>query len=82
MSENGHDIHAHFPEHREALHALKLNSAHYRELADRYHGLARRIARIEEGLDPVSDDLLEELKKQRLEILDKTAAMIMQKSPA
>lgn len=82
MSESGHDIHAHFPEHRDALHALKLNSPHYRELSDRYHGLAQRIARIEEGLEPVSDDLLEELKKQRLDILDKIAAMITQESLA
>lgn len=80
MSESGHDIHAHFREHSEALHKLKMNNPHYRELSDRYHGLAQRIARGEHGLDPVSDDLLEELKKQRLDILDQIAAMIAQET--
>lgn len=79
MSEAGHDIHAHFPAHREALHALKLSSPCYRDLAERYHGLAHRIARIEQQLEAASDELLEELKKQRLEILDKVSAMISEK---
>lgn len=76
MSENGHDLHALFPAQRDILHALKLDSAHYRDLADRHHLLAHEIARIEGGLEPASDDRLEALKKQRLDLLDQIAAMI------
>jgi hypothetical protein len=39
MSETGHDLQALFPAQRETLHLLKLESAQYRELADRHHAL-------------------------------------------
>lgn len=81
MSEYSHDLHALFPAQQEILHALKLNSAHYRALADRHHALAQEIARIEGGLEPASDDRLEDLKKQRLHLLDEIAAMIAEKLP-
>lgn len=82
MSENGHDLHTLFPAQPEILHALKLNNAAYRDLADRHHVLALEISRIEGGLEPASDDRLEELKKQRLEILDEIAAMIAERLDA
>ena len=76
MSELGHDLHALFPEQGEALHALKLESPQFRQLAERHHALTQEISRIETGLDAASDDRLEELKKQRLSLLDEVAAMI------
>lgn len=82
MSEVGHDLHALFPAQREILHALKLESAHYRELADRHHELIQQILRIEGGLDAASDDRLEDLKKQRLSLLDEVAAMIAERQDA
>jgi uncharacterized protein YdcH (DUF465 family) len=82
MSELGHDLHALFPAQREILHALKLNSAHYRLLADRHHELVQQISRIEGGLDAASDDRLEELKKQRLNLLDEVAAMVADRQEA
>ncbi|MCB4860377.1 DUF465 domain-containing protein [Sphingobium sp. PNB] len=82
MSELGHDLHALFPAQREILHALKLESAHYRDLADRHHELAQQIYRMEAGLDAASDDRLEGLKKQRLSLLDEVAAMIAERQDA
>ena len=82
MSELGHDLHALFPAQREILHALKLESAHYRDLADRHHKLAQQIYRIEARLDAASDDRLEDLKKQRLSLLDEVAAMIAERQDA
>ncbi len=82
MSENGHDLHALFPAQREILHTLKLNSAHYRQLADRHHALAQEITRIEAGTEPASDDRLEGLKKQRLGLLDEIAALIAERLDA
>jgi uncharacterized protein YdcH (DUF465 family) len=76
MSENGHDLHALFPAQTEILHALKIESEHYRTLADRHHDLVLEIDRIEAGLEPASDERLEALKKQRLGILDEIAEMI------
>ncbi|AMK23001.1 MULTISPECIES: YdcH family protein [Sphingomonadaceae] len=82
MSELGHDLHTLFPAHREILHALKLESPHYRELAHRHHELTRQIYRIEGGLDATSDDRLEDLKKQHLRLLDEVAELIADKLDA
>ncbi len=76
MSELGHDLHALFPAQTAILHKLKLDSEHYRTLALRHHALTQAIGRIEAGLDAASDDRLEELKKQRLVVLDDIAGMI------
>jgi len=76
MSDHGHDLHAEFPEAREALVALKASNEHFRTLSERHHALAQDIFRIEAGLQAASDSRLEELKKQRLAILDEVAAMI------
>lgn len=79
MSEVGHDLHSLFPGDASHLHALKVESGPFRSLAERHHLLSREIARIEDGLDPASDERLEELKKQRLDLLDQVAAMIAQR---
>ena len=79
MSEVGHDLHSLFPADASHLHALKVESGPFRSLAERHHLLSREIARIEDGLDPASDERLEELKKQRLDLLDQVAAMISQR---
>jgi uncharacterized protein YdcH (DUF465 family) len=76
MSEAGHDLHALFPDHGSALHALKLGSTSFRQLAEEHHDLQSRIQRAEAGLATVADDELEDLKKRRLFILDEIAALI------
>jgi uncharacterized protein YdcH (DUF465 family) len=76
MSEAGHDLHALFPDHRPALHALKLGSANFRKLTEEHHDLQSQIQRVEACLAAVPDDELEELKKKRLFVLDEIAALI------
>jgi uncharacterized protein len=76
MSENGHDRHALFGDDREVLHPLKLESEKYHQLAECHHRLSRQIGRIETGLDAASDEWLENLRKQRLDLLDEIADMI------
>lgn len=76
MSEAGHDLHALFPDHGPALHALKLGSSNFRQLAEEHHDLQSQIQRTEAGLAAVPDDEMEELKKRRLFILDEIAALI------
>jgi uncharacterized protein YdcH (DUF465 family) len=76
MSDHGHDLHAEFPDARDALVALKASSAHFRTLSDSYHDLAQEIFRIEAGLQAASDARLDALKKERLAILDAVAAML------
>ena len=82
MSEVGHDLHALFPTRTAILHKLKLESERFRTLAQRHHELAQQIGRIEAGLDAASDDRLDDLKKQRLVLLDDIAGMIAQDEEA
>lgn len=82
MSELGHDLHALFPAQRDILHALKIESEHYRQLAARHHDLALEIGRIEAELDAAGDVRLEGLKKQRLALLDDIADMIGERQGA
>jgi uncharacterized protein YdcH (DUF465 family) len=76
MSHTPHDLHAEFPDDGKILHRLKLEDAHFRKLADSHHEVNREIHRIETEIDPASDARLEDLKKQRLSLLDDVAALV------
>jgi uncharacterized protein YdcH (DUF465 family) len=78
MSETGHDLHSEFPNDGAILHELKVNNRHYQTLADRYHVLNKDIARIETGIEAASDPRLEDMKKQRLALLDEVTSLIAQ----
>jgi uncharacterized protein YdcH (DUF465 family) len=58
------------------LHALKVRDSHFAKLADAYHDLNREIHRIEAEVEPASDDHTEQLKKQRLAMLDEIAGLL------
>jgi uncharacterized protein len=76
MSHTPHELSEAFPEHHDKIHALKLSSAHFAKLADAYHDLNRAIHRAETDVEPTSDVHLEEMKKQRLAMLDEIAALL------
>jgi uncharacterized protein YdcH (DUF465 family) len=76
MTHVSHELHDEFPADAEILHKLKVSDAHFAKLADHYHDLNREIHRIEAGIDAASDARAEELKKERLSILDQVSVMI------
>ena len=76
MSEAGHDLHSLFPDAAEALHRLKTDDPHFQSLSAEYHDLTREIVRIEEGVEAGADARLEDMKKQRLGLLDQISGMI------
>ena len=76
MSNTPHQLAAEFPNDHEVLHKLKLESPHFVALADQYHTLNGEIHGIEAGIETTSDDYAEELKKQRLALLDEIAALL------
>ena len=76
MSHVPHELHDEFPAQAPALHDLKLNDPHFRKLADSYHEVNRAIHRAETDVEPVADQLLEDLKKQRLALLDEVAQIL------
>lgn len=71
-----HELHEEFPRDAESLHRLKLCNAHFNNVAARYHAVNRAIHRIESEVEPCSDFHSEDLKKQRLMLLDEIAGML------
>ena len=76
MTHVPHELADEFPEHKDRLHELKLSNRHFARLSDRYHVLNREIHRIEAGLEGVTDDHLEELKKARLALKDEIFTLL------
>jgi hypothetical protein len=71
-----HDLIHELPEHKQRIHELKMSDENFRKMFDEYHELDHQIIRMEEGIETPSDDVLEELKKQRLFLKDQLFAMI------
>lgn len=76
MSHVPHELHSEFPQHADLLHRLKTSDAHFQRVAEHYHEVNREIHRIEAEIEAASDARLEDLKKQRLAMLDEVAGMI------
>lgn len=76
MSHVPHGLHEEFPNDHARIHELKTNDKHFVGLTDRYHELNRSIHRVEAEVEPTSDDVLEDMKKQRLALKDEIAAII------
>lgn len=82
MSHVLHDLHAEFAEDSALLHSLKLSDAHFQKVSERYYEVNREIHRIETETAPASDQHLEDLKKQRLALLDEVAAILAREKAA
>lgn len=76
MSHTPHELRDEFPDAHDILHQLKTHDAHFATLADRYHEMNREIHRIEAEVEAASDARAEDLKKQRLKLLDEIAALV------
>lgn len=71
-----HDLAHEFPEHKDKLHALKLENAHFVHLKSQYDDVNHQIRLYEDGVNATSDEHMETLKKQRLHLKDQIAAML------
>lgn len=71
-----HDLLHELPEHRDAIHDLKMNNAHFSRLFTEYHDLTHQIESIEKNNSNVSDEHLKEMKTKRLTLEDEMLAMI------
>ncbi|UWR22741.1 YdcH family protein [Sulfitobacter sp. S190] len=70
MSHTPHELAADFPEHAEAISARRQSDAHFAKLADEYHTLNREVHRAETDVVPVSDERMNEMRKQRMALKD------------
>lgn len=76
MLNEKHDLIHEFPEHREAIHQLKISNNHFARLFEQYHEVDHEVHRIETGVETPSDDYLEERKKLRLHLKDELLNII------
>lgn len=76
MSHVPHELTDEFPEYKEKIHALKQESAHFARLSDAYHEVNRTIHRMEERIEPVTEDVEQEMRRKRLALKDEIAAIL------
>jgi uncharacterized protein YdcH (DUF465 family) len=77
MSHLPQDLHDVFPGDTDMLRRLKETDRHFVALADRYAALDDQIRRSETGVAPAMDDSQhDELKRERLALLDQIAAIL------
>ena len=79
MSHVPHDLHDEFPGQAAALHELKEKNAHFQKLSERYSEVNHEIYKFEAQIAATADFTLEDLKKQRLHLLDEIAALLPHK---
>ena len=65
-----HDLIHEFPHWKEKIHDLKVSNHHFRRFFDEYHEVDHEIHRIESGAENTSDEILNELRKKRLQLKD------------
>ncbi|HMU99841.1 MAG TPA: DUF465 domain-containing protein [Rhodocyclaceae bacterium] len=70
MQVDHHDLHAEFPDMRDAIDILKTSNAQFARLLATYHRLTGKVEDLEEHDMPVSDFTLEDMKKQRVKLKD------------
>lgn len=76
MSHVAHELSDKFPDMTDKIHEMKMNDGHFSRLFDEYHELNRKIHRIESRGTDRSDDFMEDLKKQRIVLLDELSGML------
>jgi uncharacterized protein YdcH (DUF465 family) len=76
MSNTPNQIAEDFPDMAERIHALKTSDNRFARLVEEYHELNRQIHRIETRVEPTSEDVEEDLKRQRVRLKDEIAQML------
>ncbi|MBV1774557.1 YdcH family protein [Burkholderiaceae bacterium DAT-1] len=71
-----HPLISEFPEHRDSIHVLKQDSAHFARLAGEYESVDKAITRAENGEDRLGTGELDGLKHQRLSLKDQLYTML------
>ncbi len=78
MAVEHHPLIKEYPEYRQLIHELKVGDPGFRALFDEYHEVDRRIYRIDQDIEPVAEDLANELKRRRLYLEDRLLQMLRQ----
>ena len=74
--EQNHDLIHEFPKLRDKIHDLKVSNNHFRRLFDEYHQLDHDVHRIESGVEPTTDEVLNQFRSKRLALKDELYQML------
>lgn len=72
-----HDLKTEFPNKEELIHQLKMSDNHFAKLFEEYHDVNDEIHRIETGGEHTTDEVLTDLRKQRLHLKDELNAILI-----
>lgn len=72
-----HDLFNEFPEHQDTIRTLLLSSDDFANMLKDYTEVDRKVARIEQRLDPASDLYAEEMKYLRVRLKDRLYKMLV-----
>ena len=76
MFAENHDLHHEFPEFNDQIHKLKMSDSHFQRLFKEYDDIVHQLVRVEQNIETPSDDVVEEMKKQRLHLKDQLYVML------
>jgi uncharacterized protein YdcH (DUF465 family) len=76
MSHTPHELADEFPEFKDKIHDLKMNDAHFAKMADKYHEINRSVHRMETRIEPVTDEVEEQTRRQRMALKDEIASYL------
>jgi len=65
-----------FPAHVDAINQLKIENNEFARIFDEYHEVSREIHRGETNVEPMDDFHMEDLRKRRLQMLDRVSAIL------
>ena len=71
-----HELQDEFPKETRFIEQLTRTNHHFRQLVTRYDEVNQNIHRIESEEQPTTDEVLEQLKKQRLKLKDEIAVIL------
>lgn len=71
-----HQLIVDFPEFETKIHDLKVSDHHFKNLFEKYDRLDHEIYRIETDTEPASDDILNNLRIERVHIKDEIYAYL------
>lgn len=73
MSHVPHELADEFPEQAGRIHTLKLSDSRFAGLVERYHVVNRTLHRMEERIEPVSEETERASRLERLRLKDEIA---------
>lgn len=71
-----HDLVHEFPEFKDRIHELKMGDNHFARLFKEYDELDHELRRIQQDIETPSDEVVESLKKRRLQLKDDLFGML------